>query len=240
MTPTIDTMAVDVSVLRVFTNPDGDFGNPLGVVDAATVGPADRQRIAAELGYSETIFIDLPEPGATTASAHIFTPTTELPFAGHPTVGAAWWLRERGMPIRTLQVPAGLVQVEYRPDDAGAGLTVISARAEWAPEFAIYDLASADDVVAADPSDYTGDAEHYVWAWTNAAEGEVRSRMFAPNFGIPEDEATGSAAVRMTDYLSRDLRITQGKGSRIDTWWDPQGWVKVGGRVILDGTTTLE
>ena len=32
---------------------------------------------------------------------------TELPFAGHPTVGAAWWLRERGTPIRTLQVPAG-------------------------------------------------------------------------------------------------------------------------------------
>jgi predicted PhzF superfamily epimerase YddE/YHI9 len=64
--------------------------------------------------------------------------------------------------------------------------------------------------------------------------------MFAPNLGIVEDEATGAAAVRMTDYLSRDLHITQGKGSRIDTWWDPQGWVKVGGRVVHDGNTLLD
>ncbi|MEN4479580.1 PhzF family phenazine biosynthesis protein [Mycolicibacterium cosmeticum] len=233
-------MAVDVSVLRVFTNPEGEFGNPLGVVDAAAVDPADRQRLATELGYSETIFIDVPAPGATTASAHIFTPAVELPFAGHPTVGAAWWLRARGIPVRTLQVPAGLVQVEYRTDDAGADLTVISARAEWAPEFAIYDLASVDDVLAADPADYTGDAEHYIWAWTEAAPGELRSRMFAPNLGIVEDEATGAAAVRMTDYLSRDLHIIQGKGSLIDTWWDPQGWVKVGGRVVHDGNTLLD
>ncbi|MCX2711358.1 PhzF family phenazine biosynthesis protein [Mycolicibacterium sp. J2] len=233
-------MAVDVSVLRVFTNPEGEFGNPLGVVDAATVAPADRQRLATELGYSETIFVDVPAPDATTASAHIFTPAVELPFAGHPTVGAAWWLRARGIPVRTLQVPAGLVQVEYRTDDSGADLTVISARAEWAPEFAIYDLASADEVLAADPADYTGDVEHYVWAWTDAAAGELRSRMFAPNLGIVEDEATGAAAVRMTDYLSRDLHITQGKGSRIDTWWDPQGWVKVGGRVVHDGNTVLD
>lgn len=230
-------MAVDVSVLRVFTNSEGEFGNPLGVVDAATVDPAARQRIATELGYSETIFIDLPTPGATTASAHIFTPATELPFAGHPTVGAAWWLRDRGTPVRTLQVPAGLVQVEYLPED---DLTAISARAEWAPEFAIYDLDSADDVLAADPADYTGDAEHYVWAWTNAEEGELRARMFAPQLGIVEDEATGAAAVRMTDYLSRDLHITQGKGSQIRTWWDSQGWVKIAGHVARDGNTLVE
>lgn len=74
------------------------------------VVPADRQHIATELGYSETIFVTLPDPGTRTAHAHIHTPTTELPFAGHPTVGASWWLKERGTPIRTLQVPAGLVQ----------------------------------------------------------------------------------------------------------------------------------
>ena len=43
-------MAIDVTVLRVFTDRDGSFGNPLGVVDAASVDPADRQRIATELG----------------------------------------------------------------------------------------------------------------------------------------------------------------------------------------------
>ena len=42
-------MAIDVTVLRVFTDQDGRFGNPLGVVDAAVVEPADRQRIAARI-----------------------------------------------------------------------------------------------------------------------------------------------------------------------------------------------
>jgi len=41
--------------------------------------------------------------------------------------------------------------------------------------------------------------------------------------------------VRITDYLSRDLSITQGKGSMIGTVWDPQGWVQIAGRVINDG-----
>lgn len=127
-------MAIDVTVLRVFTDENGDFGNPLGVVDSATVAPSDRQQIATELGYSETIFVTLPEPGARTAHAHIHTPTTELPFAGHPTVGAAWWLNNRGTPVRTLQVPAGIVQVDLSGD-----MTSVSARAEWAPDFDLRD-----------------------------------------------------------------------------------------------------
>lgn len=43
-------MAIVVTVLRVFTNPAGDFGNPLGVVDAGQVEVADRQRLATQLG----------------------------------------------------------------------------------------------------------------------------------------------------------------------------------------------
>jgi len=82
-------MSIDVTVLRVFTDAQGDFGNPLGVVDAATVAPEYRQRLATQLGYSETVFIDLPSAGSSTAHARIYTPLTELPFAGHPTVGAA-------------------------------------------------------------------------------------------------------------------------------------------------------
>src|SRR6185295_5836760 len=163
-------MAIDVTVLRVFTDPDGNHGNPLGVVDNSTVTPEDRQRIATELGYSETIFIDLPEGGASTAHARIFTPAVELPFAGHPTVGASWWLRDRGTPINTLRVPAGVVQVTYEDD-----LTAVSARSEWAPEFAIYDLASVDDLMAADPADYTDDVEHYLWTWLDRSAGTIRS-----------------------------------------------------------------
>jgi predicted PhzF superfamily epimerase YddE/YHI9 len=228
-------MAIDVTVLRVFTDPNGKFGNPLGVVDASTVDPTQRQRIATELGYSETIFIDVPKIGATTAHARIFTPATELPFAGHPTVGASWWLREKGIPLHTLQVPAGIVQVSYDDD-----LTAVSARSEWAPEFAIHDLASTEELFAADPADYPDDIQHYLWTWTDREQGVVRARMFAPNLGVPEDEATGAAAVRITDYLSRDLTIVQGKGSVIYTQWSPEGWVRVAGRVVSDGTTQID
>jgi predicted PhzF superfamily epimerase YddE/YHI9 len=64
--------------------------------------------------------------------------------------------------------------------------------------------------------------------------------MFASNLGVPEDEATGSAAMRITDYLSRDLTITQGKGSIIETTWSPEGWVRVAGRVVNDGVTQVD
>jgi predicted PhzF superfamily epimerase YddE/YHI9 len=228
-------MAIDVTVLRVFADADGKFGNPLGVVDASAVDPADRQRIAAELGYSETIFIDLPEPGANTAHARIFTPATELPFAGHPTVGASWWLRDIGRPIHTLQVPAGVVQVSYDADVAA-----VRARAEWAPDFAIYDLKSTDELFAATPDDYPDDVENYLWTWTDEDNGVLRSRMFAVALGVPEDEATGAAAVRITDYLSRDLTIVQGKGSVIRTQWSADGWVRVAGRVVDDGTRQID
>jgi len=226
-------MGIDVTVLRVFTDSAGNFGNPLGVVDAATVQPDQRQRLAAQLGYSETVFVDLPDPGSTTALARIYTPLTELPFAGHPTVGASWWLRAIGTPIRTLQVPAGVVQVSYDDDD----VTAISARAEWAPELAIHDLGSLDELATADVTDFPDDVSHYLWAWTDESSGALRSRVFCGNLGVPEDEATGSAAVRITDYLSRDLTITQGKGSVIETTWSPQGWVRVAGRVVNDGVT---
>jgi predicted PhzF superfamily epimerase YddE/YHI9 len=222
-------MGIDVTVVRVFTDAAGNFGNPLGIVDAAAVPTDRRQAVAAELGYSETIFIDLPARGSTTAHARIFTPATELPFAGHPTVGAAWWLREHGSPIRTLQVPAGIVQVHY-PDD----LTAVVARSEWGPEFSIHQMESLAELEAAAPSDFPDDIEHYLWTWIDQDEGRLRSRMFALNLGVPEDEATGSAAVRISDYLSRGLTITQGKGSQIFTTWHPDGWVVVSGRVVND------
>lgn len=231
-------MTLDVTVLRVFTDAHGDHGNPLGVIDARLVQRGDRQRIATELGYSETIFVDQPEPGTSTAAAHIYTPAVELPFAGHPAVGAAWWLRDRGTPVNTLQVPAGVVQVghDQRPD---GDFTVITARAEWAPDFSIHDLDSVEDVLAADPDDYGEDVEHYLWAWIDEAQGSIRSRLFASRLGIPEDEATGAAAVRITDYLSRDVSITQGKGSQIRTQWSADGWVKVAGRVVDDGVRQI-
>ncbi len=177
----------------------------------------------------------MPQGGASTARARIFTPAVELPFAGHPTVGASWWLRDQGYPINTLRVPAGVVQVSHEDE-----LTAVRARSEWAPDFAMYHLASVDDLMAADPADYTDDVEHYLWTWLDESAGTIRSRMFASHLGVPEDEATGAAAVRITDYLSRDLEIVQGRGSMISTEWSPEGWVRVAGRVVSDGTKQID
>ena len=65
-------------------------GNPLAVVfDADGLDDATMQRIAGEFNLSETVFVKVPENPAHTARLRIFTPGRELPFAGHPTVGAA-------------------------------------------------------------------------------------------------------------------------------------------------------
>lgn len=228
-------MATDVTVLRVFTDRDGNFGNPLGVVDASTVAPDDRQALATQLGYSETIYVDLPAAGSSSAHARIYTPTTELPFVGHPTVGLSWWLRDRGMPVRTLHVPAGPVAVGDED-----GITTVRARAEWGPEFVLHEFRSPDEVLGADPTDFADDAAHYLWAWIDEPTGRLRSRMFAPQLGVAEDEATGSAALRITDALSRGLTITQGKGSILRTWWSADGWTRVGGHVVDDGIIRVD
>ncbi|WP_157015748.1 PhzF family phenazine biosynthesis protein [Mesorhizobium xinjiangense] len=71
-------------------------GNPLAVVlDAEGLDTHAMQAIAGEFNLSETIFVSPPQMPAHSASARIFTPRIELPFAGHPTVGAAICLYER-------------------------------------------------------------------------------------------------------------------------------------------------
>ena len=110
----------------------------------------------------------------------------------------------------------------------------------WAPDFSIYDLASLDELASADPDDYADEVEHYLWTWLDRDAGTIRSRMFAPHLGIREDEATGAAAVRMTEYLSRDLTIVQGQGSVIETTWSPEGWVRIAGRVAEDPSRRLD
>jgi trans-2,3-dihydro-3-hydroxyanthranilate isomerase len=65
-------------------------GNPLAVVlDAEGLDDARMQAIAAEFNLSETVFVFEPRNAVNSARVRIFTPKRELPFAGHPTVGAA-------------------------------------------------------------------------------------------------------------------------------------------------------
>ncbi len=71
-------------------------GNPLAVVlDAEGLGEARMQAIAAEFNLSETVFVFEPRNAVNSARARIFTPKRELPFAGHPTVGAAALIADR-------------------------------------------------------------------------------------------------------------------------------------------------
>jgi predicted PhzF superfamily epimerase YddE/YHI9 len=211
-------------VLRVFVGPDGRGGNPLGVfLDGADVAPGRRQAVAAELGFSETVFVDDRERGA----VRIFTPAAELPFAGHPSVGTAWLLRETGTPIAVLRPPAGDVPVRHDPER-----TWIRARAEWVDLFRIDRLASAADVEA-HPQPAMGEAGLYIWAWADEPAGIIRSRSFPTDLGIAEDEATGIAAVAMGALLARPLTIRQGVGSEIVVEPADDGTVEIGGRVEL-------
>lgn len=90
-------MRVKFHTLDVFT--DQVFGgNPLAVFpDADGIPPALMQRIARELNLSETVFVrwEAP-PEGTDCGVRIFTPGTELPFAGHPTIGTAYLLSALG------------------------------------------------------------------------------------------------------------------------------------------------
>jgi trans-2,3-dihydro-3-hydroxyanthranilate isomerase len=72
-------------------------GNPLAVFpDARGLTTTQMAAMARELNLSETVFVLPPADPANTRSLHIFTPSRELPFAGHPTVGAAFVLAALG------------------------------------------------------------------------------------------------------------------------------------------------
>ncbi|HEX2729175.1 MAG TPA: PhzF family phenazine biosynthesis protein, partial [Rubrobacteraceae bacterium] len=191
-------------VLKVFVGESGAGGNPLGVfLDGQRIPENERQTIAADLGFSETVFVDDTESGA----LRIFTPGTELPFAGHPLVGTAWLLKREGYAVSVLRPPAGEVPVREN-----RGLTFISGRPEWAPGFEHIRLGSPADVDA-----LTGPPEGHdlagVWAWEDEEAGRVRVRVFAPRVGVEEDEATGAHAVRLAAVLGCRLTIHQGEGS---------------------------
>lgn len=230
----------EVHVVRVFADADGRHGNELGIVLASPRTDGRELGIARTLGFSETVFVDAVDgPGEDPrgASIRILTPARELPFAGHPTVGTAWWLASRGMPVDHLRVPAGIVAVTR-----GGDVVRVTADPAWAPVFAWRELPSAAALAALDlaAAVSASGADHlYAWAWVDEAAGWIRSRMAAPALGIAEDEATGAAALRVTAHLGRGLRITQGRGSELVTRLLDDGRAEVGGRTVADRVIPL-
>jgi predicted PhzF superfamily epimerase YddE/YHI9 len=223
-------------VLRVFCDEAGEWGNPLGVfLDGAEVPAERRQAVAAELGFSETVYVD----DAARGEIRIFTPGLELEFAGHPTVGTAWLLARSGAgrevtaepqrEVPCLRPPAGDIAVRREGER-----TYVAARAEWSPPWELIELDGPAEVEALDGPPGGREDEIYLWAWADREAGVVRSRCFSLADGVGEDEATGSAAIMLAAALDRPLTIHQGRGSLLHAAPLGEGRAEVGGRVLLD------
>jgi trans-2,3-dihydro-3-hydroxyanthranilate isomerase len=217
-------------------------GNQLAVfTDGRAVDAPTMQALAKELALSETVFVLPPEAGDADVRIRIFTPASELPFAGHPTLGAAFVL---GGPLQKvvirLETGAGVVPVElqregaeirfgwmdqpvptWRPfAEAGELLALLGPVRSGLPvEF--YDLGPGhvfvelDSVaaLAALAPDFAALARLTGHGVYCFARdgGRWRSRMFAPAHGVPEDPATGSAAGPLAIHLARHGRIGFGE-----------------------------
>jgi predicted PhzF superfamily epimerase YddE/YHI9 len=211
-------------LLRVFCAADGTGGNALGVfLDARDVDEAQRQAVAADLGLSETVFVEDADAGR----IRIFTPAVELDFAGHPSVGTAWLLARERSAVDRLVVPAGEVRVRYEGE-----VPFVSARPEWGPPWEFEQLGGPEEVEALGPP--PGRDLVVTWAWLDEAAGTVRMRAFGPRIGIDEDEATGTAAVMLCAQLGRAIDIRQGRGSRILARPAGDGFAEIGGESALD------
>jgi predicted PhzF superfamily epimerase YddE/YHI9 len=208
-------------LLRVFCAVDGSRGNPLGVfLDGAEVPPEQRQAVAADLGLSEIVFVDDAERG----EIRIFTPAVELDFAGHPAVGTAWLLAGAG----ALRAPAGAIAVTREEEDV-----YVTARPEWGPAWELAELGSPAEVEALEGPPGGHDLAT-AWAWIDEGAGKIRARAFPIRIGIPEDEATGSAATQLCAHVGRAIEILQGRGSRLLARPAADGFVEIGGRSVID------
>ncbi len=217
-------------------------GNQLAVfTDARDLDTLTMQALAKELNLSETVFVLPPRSPDADVRVRIFTPASELPFAGHPTLGAAFVL---GGPLQKIviriETGAGVVPVELQRE--GARITfgwMEQPIPPWEP------FAAADELVALLGLERSGlpvELYHlgptHVYVELPSAEevkalspdfralgqltgagvncfaregGHWKLRMFAPSHGVPEDPATGSAAGPLAIHLARHGRIAFGE-----------------------------
>ena len=214
-------------------------GNQLAVfTDGRDVDDGTMQALARELNLSETVFVLPPENGGH-ARLRIFTPVTELPFAGHPVLGSAFIL---AAPLRLaeikLETGAGVVPVALERDgarirfgwmaqpiptwrpfaDADELLALLGVEPQLPVE--LYELGPghvfvalrSEQEVAALAADF-GALARLTPAGVNCFAGagkRWKTRMFAPGSGVAEDPATGSAAGPLAIHLARHGRVAFG------------------------------
>lgn len=249
-------------VLDVFTR-HGAGGNPLGVItDTSGLSEESMQITATDLGFSETVYIDWRR--GSDPRVRIFTPGAELPFAGHPLVGAAWVLNVLGPGgVDVIQCAAGPVRVEMSKDRTAIGAPDVEGTIrpasldgleDWVDPISVDLVEMSNDyllVEVADPKSVASAAQpptghSLLWAWDG---DNVKARFFAPEMKVPEDAATGGAAIALSALLrsrgmsSGDLLVRQGDeiGAPSEIalrWKGPEAWV--GGSVAHRQTRVLE
>ncbi len=231
------------AIADVFTDAPLE-GNQVAVfLDAAGLDDAQMQRTAREMNLSETVFV-LSQTGAD-AEIRIFTPTTELPFAGHPILGTAFVLGSEveGDVVR-LRVPAGNVPVTLtregdrivfgemeQPIPTWQAFTgereLFAALGVEGSELPVeaYDNGPVHVCVALPDEDAVATLRPDMGALAalgalnvscfTGARRRFKTRMFAPGIGVAEDPATGSAAGPLALHLARHGRIGFGEGIEI-------------------------
>jgi len=226
-------------VCDVFTNTPL-AGNQLAVfTDAREIPEEQLQPLAKEMNFSETTFVYPPE-GDGHVKMRIFTPTEELPFAGHPTLGTAFVLAAP-MQLGVIRLETGRGTIPVTLEREGARIVFgrmeqplptiepFAAAAEAQEILGVesllpvelYDngvphvfiaLASADEVAALRPDSQRLGALGLYGFNCFASEGAaVKTRNFVPGAGIDEDPATGSAAGPLALHLARHGRIAFGE-----------------------------
>lgn len=215
-------------------------GNQLGIfLDGRDLETAHMQRIARELNLSETVFFEPPaDPTQTDARIRIFTPASELPFAGHPTLGSAFVLADiLGRPDIRLETGVGTIPVKIgatgfgemeqpvpvaEPFDRAAELLEILGVTESqlpveqyrnGPRHVYVRLRNDGEVATLSP-DWTKLAALDDDLGVNCFAGREtmwKTRMFAPGLGVTEDPATGSAAGPLAVHLARHGQIPFGE-----------------------------
>jgi trans-2,3-dihydro-3-hydroxyanthranilate isomerase len=216
-------------------------GNQLAVfTDGRGIDGVDMQALARELKLSETVFM-LPPEGEGDARLRIFTPATELPFAGHPVLGSAAVLAGAlDQPQVVLETGSGPVVVSFEQHGgrtasgwmrqplpswepfgapaellAALGLERSGLPVELycnGPRHVYVELASPEAVAALEPDMAALSRLGELGVSCFAGDsGRFRSRMFAPGLGVAEDPATGSAAGPLAVHLARHGRIAFGE-----------------------------
>ncbi|MFD6388602.1 hypothetical protein [Nocardia sp. NPDC060259] len=219
-----------IEILRIFTDPDGRWGTSLGVVDGTSIIDPDERRSLADRLSCETVFIDDFEGARIQIANHPAKST----FAERSLIGAAWVLaRELGYQPRYLQTATEMIRTWNEEGVVWIRGPLASTPPWWHERL---DTAVEIEALTA-PLPPQQDATQ-LWAWQDEAAGIARARAFATRFETMEDEACGSASMRLAAVLGRRLTINHGEGSVIFAEPGPPGTADIGGWVVSDGPLT--